>query len=175
MRRSVLILIAASTPALAQQPQARDASPAVAAAREQWMGVRNNVVRAAEQLPESLYNYKPTPQVRSFGELFGHIAGTEMAFCAAVKGEAARAEDAVEKVAKTKAALVQALKDAGTYCAPAYAITDAEGAKMVELFGQRSKINALIFNAVHDGEHYGNIVTYLRLKGRVPPSSQGGQ
>jgi hypothetical protein len=28
-------------------------------------------------------------------------------------------------------------------------------------------------NATHDWEHYGNIVTYLRIKGMVPPSSQG--
>jgi uncharacterized damage-inducible protein DinB len=170
MRHSLTLLVVLATPLLGQQPAG---NPAVAAARAQWTGVRANIVRAAEQLPESLYSFKPTPQVRTFAELFGHVAGSEMMFCAAVRGDAPKAEDAVESTAKTKAALVKALKDAGTYCTPAYAITDAASAQEVDVFGKRTKLNTLIFNAVHDGEHYGNIVTMLRLKGLVPPSSQG--
>lgn len=171
MRRSFLMLTLCAAPLMAQAPAA-NANPAVAAARAQWTQVHTMIQRSAEQLPESLYNFKPTPVVRTFGELFGHVAGSEMMFCAAVRGDAPKAEDAVESSAKTKAALVQALKDAAAYCGPAYNITDAEGAKMVDVFGARSKINTLVFNAVHDGEHYGNIITMLRLKGLVPPSSQ---
>jgi len=37
-----------------------------------------------------------------------------------------------------------------------------------------SKLWALNYNLTHDSEHYGNIVTYLRIKGLTPPSSQGG-
>jgi hypothetical protein len=44
---------------------------------------------------------------------------------------------------------------------------------MVDMFGSKgTKIAALTFNAVHDGEYYGNIVTYRRMKGMVPPSSK---
>ena len=172
MRRSVLILLTLSTPALAQQTQARDASPAVAAARAHWQTVHGYIQRAAEQLPESLYNYRPTPQVRTFAQLFGHVAGSEFMFCAPVRGEAPKAEDEIESKVKDKAGLVKALKDAATYCDVAYGISDADGAKMVDVFGQRTKLNTLVFNATHDGEHYGNIVTYLRMKGLVPPSSQ---
>jgi uncharacterized damage-inducible protein DinB len=170
MRRSFILLVALASPMFAQQAPAGRAG--VEAARFHWSSAHNLIQRSAEQLPESLYNFKPTPQVRSFAELFGHVAGSEMMFCAAVRGDAPKAEDAIESTAKTKAALVQALKDAAAYCAPAYAITDAEGAKMVDVFGQRSKVGTLMFNALHDGEHYGNIVTMLRLKGLVPPSSQ---
>lgn len=173
MRRSLLILTLAATPVVAQQQQAtRDANPGVSAARAHWMTVHNYILRSAEQMPESLYSYKPTPTVRSFGELLGHVAGSEFMFCAAARGDAPRAEDDVESKVKDKAGLVKALKDAGAYCEPAYAISDAAGAQMVDLFGQRSKLNTLIFNAVHDGEHYGNIITYLRMKGMTPPSSQ---
>jgi uncharacterized damage-inducible protein DinB len=171
MRRSILMLSLCATPLLAQQAPAGRVG--VEAAKFHWTSIHSMIQRSAEQLPESLYNFKPTPQVRTFAELFGHVAGTEMMFCAAVRGDAPRAEDAVESSAKTKAAIVKALKDAAAYCAPAYAITDAEGAKMIDVFGQRSKLGTLFFNALHDGEHYGNIVTMLRLKGLVPPSSQG--
>ena len=173
MRRSFLILMLASTPVMAQQPQSRDAvGPAVGAARAHWRAVHLNIQRAAEQLPESLYNFKPTPQVRSFAELFGHVAGSEFMFCAPVRGDTPKAEDAVESTTKDKAGLVKALKDAAAYCEVAYSISDAESARMIDVFGQRSKLNTLVFNAIHDGEHYGNLVTYLRLKGLVPPSSQ---
>ena len=44
---------------------------------------------------------------------------------------------------------------------------------MADMFGSKStKIAALTLNAVHDGEYYGNIVTYVRMKGMVPPSSK---
>lgn len=173
MRRTVLILLASASPLIAQQQQSvRDANPAVSAARTHWMTVHNYILRSAEQLPESLYSYKPTPEVRSFAEMFGHVAGSEFMFCAAVRGDGPKAEDEIESKVKDKAGLVKALKDAAAYCEPAYAISDAAGAQMVDLFGRRSKLNTLIFNAVHDGEHYGNIITYLRMNGMTPPSSQ---
>lgn len=168
MRKVLLAVAVLASPLGAQAPT----NPAVAAAKQHFTNIHRTIERAAEQLPESLYNFKPTPQVRTFAELFGHVAGTEMMMCAAVRGEPARAEDAVESTTKTKAGLVKALKDAAAYCAPAYNITDAEGTKMIDIFGKRSKIDALVFNTLHDGEHYGNIVTMLRLKGLVPPSSQ---
>ena len=37
---------------------------------------------------------------------------------------------------------------------------------------ERTRLGALVMNAIHDWEHYGNLVTYIRLKGRIPPSSQ---
>ena len=172
MRRFALVLLAVSSPLVAQAPSSSAAGASVVAARAHWRTVHGYIQRAAEQLPESLYNYKPTPVVRSFAELFGHVAGSEFMFCAPVRGDGPKAEDEIESKVKDKAGLVKALKDAATYCEVAYNISDAAAAGMVDLFGQRSKINALIFNATHDGEHYGNIVTYLRMKGLVPPSSQ---
>jgi hypothetical protein len=94
-------------------------------------------------------------------------------FCAIALGVKPPAEDAVEKSAKTKAALVQALKESNDYCARAYNQTDAAAAASVELFGaQRSRLYTLLENATHDSEHYGNIVTYMRLNKMVPPSSR---
>jgi len=172
MRRTVFLLTLIAAP-LAAQTQHGSANAAVSVVRTGWLQAHNYILRSAEQLPESLYNYKPTPVVRSFGELFGHVAGAEMLFCAEAMGEKAPAEDAVEKSAKTKAALIAALKRSGTYCEKAYAMTDAASSGAAAPFGMKmTKLGALGMNATHDWEHYGNLVTYLRLKGMTPPSSQ---
>ena len=168
--RSLLVLTAAATPVLAQTPSS---SMATETARLLWSDVRDNIAQSAADVPESLYSYRPTPEVRTFGELIGHIAGSQHMFCAIALGEKPPAEDAVEKSAKTKAALVQALKESNDYCARAYKQTDAAAAASVDLFGaQRSRLYTLLENATHDSEHYGNIVTYMRLNKMVPPSSR---
>ena len=169
--RRILTVLMLSTSSLSAQ--VAGSGGAVAASRELWKEAHDYIVRAAEQLPDSLYDFKPTPKVRSFGQQFGHVAGSEFMFCAAVLGESARGEDDVEKSAKTKVQLVKALKDAGAYCDRAYAIADAASSAQIGLFGGRgTKLYYLGMNATHDWEHYGNLVTYLRLKGLTPPSSQ---
>jgi len=181
MARAALVLtllLALPAAARAQQAAAAPAAPAasdagIAGLREQWRQVTAYVTAAAEELPEADYAYKPVATVRSFGQLFGHVAGAQYMMCAAALGEPARDEDAVEKAATTKAALVQALKESTAYCARAYAQPAAATGATVELFGQRqSRAQVLALNAVHNGEHYGNIVTYMRMKGLVPPSSK---
>ncbi|MGZ8376951.1 MAG: DinB family protein [Gemmatirosa sp.] len=175
MSRAVLALalaLALPTSAHAQQPAAAT-DPGVAAMREQWRQVTAFVTAAAEELPEAEYAYRPVATVRTFGQLFGHVAGAQYMMCAAALGEPARGEDEIEKSATTKAALVQALKASTAYCARAYAQPAAATAATVELFGQRQpRAQVLALNAVHNGEHYGNIITYMRMKGMVPPSSR---
>ncbi|MBY0490242.1 MAG: DinB family protein [Gemmatimonadaceae bacterium] len=170
MSRSVLAvaLVLAAAPLTAQ---AQD--PVLAAVKENWKGMITNVTAAAEEVTEANYSFKPTPEVRSFGQLIGHVAGTQNLICAAVLGDKVPAEDAIEKTAKTKAALVAALKASTAYCDKAYTLAPAKFGDSIEMFGgKQTKIAALTLNAVHDGEHYGNIVTYMRLKGMVPPSSK---
>jgi uncharacterized damage-inducible protein DinB len=149
------------------------ANPAVTALRTNWQGVTENIVKAAEQMPEADYAFRPIATVRSFGQLVGHVAGAQFSMCAAALGEKPRGEDDIEKSATTKTALVAALREATAYCARAYAQGDAAAAAVTTLYGEQvPRFNALALNAVHNGEHYGNIVTYLRVKGMVPPSSQ---
>jgi uncharacterized damage-inducible protein DinB len=151
----------------------RAADPGAAALRAQWRTVVTNIARSADELSEADYAYKPIATVRSFGELIGHVAGSQFSFCATALGDAARGEDDIEKTAKTKAALVKALKESTDYCDKAYAQTDAALSAKTTMFGSpASRMDALALNAVHDGEHYGNIVTYMRMKGMVPPSSR---
>jgi uncharacterized damage-inducible protein DinB len=152
---------------------AQAADPVAAALRSNWEGMIGNITKAADQMSEANYAFKPVPTVRSFGELVAHVAGTQHLICGTVLGEKTGAEDDVEKSAKTKAAIVKALKESTEHCKKAYAIASKDFGAPVELFGgKNTKVGALTLNAVHDGEHYGNIVTYMRMKGMVPPSSQ---
>ncbi|MFN8581140.1 MAG: DinB family protein [Gemmatimonadaceae bacterium] len=145
----------------------------VAALRANWKGVIDNITKAAEELSDADYAYRPIGTVRTFGQLIGHIAGSQHLMCAAALGEPQPAEDAVEKAATTKADLVKALHESTAHCDKAYQLPASSISAPTELFGERStRVGALALNAVHDGEHYGNIVTYMRMKGLVPPSSR---
>ena len=171
MRRSLFLLAIVAAPLGAQTQQS--ANLAVSNSQALYMSGHNFLLRAAEQMPESLYSFKPTPDVRSFGALIGHVAGAERMFCAMVTGQQMTAEDNIEKTQTTKAGLVAALKASGDYCAKAYALSDADAAAALNVFGQqKNKGYALTMNATHVWEHYGNIVTYMRIKGQTPPSSQ---
>lgn len=134
---------------------------------------KNNILRSAEKMPEENYSFKPVPEVRSFGQLLGHIADAQYLFCAPVLGKPNPAPG-IEKTKTSKADLIAALKEAFAYCDSAYAgLTDAQLAEKVKFFGrEQTKATVLSFNTAHNNEHYGNIVTYLRMKGIVPPSSE---
>jgi uncharacterized damage-inducible protein DinB len=167
------IAVAVAMVAIGSVAQAQG-NPGVEASKANFGLMSNYFTRAAEAMSEADYAYKPVATVRSVGELVGHVAGAQNMFCAIALGEAPKSEDDIEKTAKTKAALVAALKASNEYCAKAYAMTDANAAAMTKLFGSdRSKMFVLQLNATHVGEHYGNMVTYMRMKGMVPPSSQG--
>ncbi len=141
--------------------------------RQLWKQVTSSVTRAAEQMPEADYSYRPVETVRTFGELIGHIAGAQAMICAIALGEAPPAEDAVEKSAKTKMALLAALEESTAKCEKAYAQPDTSVLTAATMFGMNTtRLYALGMNALHNGEHYGNMVTYMRMKGMVPPSSQ---
>jgi uncharacterized damage-inducible protein DinB len=132
------------------------------------------IERAAEKMPEEDYSFKPDPAARSFGQILGHLADANYLFCSGVLGEADPAPG-IEKTKTTKAELTGALHDAFVYSNRAYdALTQANANETVRAFGQeRNRLGVLWFNAAHNLEHYGNLAVYLRLKGIVPPSSEG--
>jgi uncharacterized damage-inducible protein DinB len=53
-------------------------------------------------------------------------------------------------------------------------MTDAKAAEMIPAFGEFkvTRLGMLDFNVSHTMEHYGNLVTYMRIQGVVPPSSE---
>ena len=174
MKRAIPFLVfLCVTPASAQQAMSGAPDLAVGSARAQWQQLTAYITSAAEQIPEVDYSFRPVSTVRTFGELIGHLAGSQYLICAAALGEKGGSEDAIEKSTTTKKGLVDALRASTEYCSRAYAQSDAASAGATTMFGRpTTRLNALILNATHNGEHYGNIVTYMRIKGMVPPSSQ---
>ena len=154
---------------------AQSGDPMTKATKAQFDMVKGYITKAAEQVGEDNYAFKPTPEVRSFGQLIGHVADSNYMICAAAAGEKSPASG-IEKSATTKAALQKVLAEAFAYCDKVFAgMTEKKGEELVTFFGnQQPKLAVLAFNTSHDFEHYGNIVTYMRLKGMVPPSSQRG-
>jgi uncharacterized damage-inducible protein DinB len=156
-----------------QAPAAPPANPITASEKGVYSFVSNAVIGAAEKMPEENYSFKPTPEVRSFGQLVGHVADATYMFCSQVQGEANPKKE-IEKTKTSKADLVAGLQDAVAYCNKAFdSMSDAKGTQMVKLFNRdMAKLTVLSLNTAHTDEHYGNMVTYLRLKGIVPPTSE---
>lgn len=155
----------ASMGAWAQNPLTKDT-------KQLYSAVKRNIVRSAEKMPEENYSFKPTPEVRSFGALIGHVADAQYEFCSPIKGE--KKELNIEHTKTSKADLIAALNQAFAYCDAVYdATTDANAAQQSNFFGSNwTRLGLLNFNNAHDNEHYGNIVTYMRMKNLVPPSSE---
>jgi hypothetical protein len=147
-------------------------NPFSADAKQSYTGIKNTLLKAADKMPEADYSFRTTPAVRTYGEIIGHIADTNLLLCGMAKGEQ-KTGNAGTKT--SKADLVAALKASFDYCDPIYnSMTDASGAAMVKMFGRDvSKLGVLNFNIAHDNEMYGTAVAYLRIKGIVPPSSEG--
>ncbi len=147
-------------------------NPLTSAVKQNYNGVKNNILKAAEKMSDADYSFKAGQGSRSFGEIVTHIAEVQGVLCAGAKGEAKKFD-----VSKTdKASAVAVLKDTIAYCDAAYdALTDANALDMGKMFGGRDapKITILDFNVIHDNEMYGQMAVYLRAKGLVPPSSEG--
>lgn len=149
--------------------------------RNAYGGNRKFLARAAEKMPEEFYNLRPGAQaeVRTFGQLIGHLANYNYRWCSDARGEKNPQEETDFEKLPDKASLVKALSAALTYCDSAYAmLTDANSMNIVQ--GTRDdgtkapvlRISRLIVNFAHNNEHYGNLVTYMRIKSIVPPSSE---
>jgi uncharacterized damage-inducible protein DinB len=134
--------------------------------------VKDIAVRAAEKMPEEFYGFQPTPEVRTFGQLVGHLADSNVMLCSMALGEK-KEPWTVEKTKTSKADLVAALKESIGVCDRVFAQGDADLATGVKLFGVDTTRFALVGLIIgHEFEHYGNMVTYMRMKGLVPPSSE---
>ena len=147
-------------------------NPLSGEAKAAYQPIKNNILKAAEKMPESEYGFRPSADVRTFGQLIAHIAEAQMMICGVVNG-APEHSDAPSKTAKSD--LIAALKASNELCDGVYgAMTDKEGAALVKTpFGPKPKLGVLNMNVAHDDETYGAIAVYLRLKGLVPPSSEG--
>ncbi len=156
--------------------QETPANPLITVSKHMYAISKDDVLRSADKIPDGLWSFQPTKEVRTVGQLFAHIADAQYEFCGVAAEGKSIAKD-IEKTRKTKAEIVPALKEAFSYCDSAYnKMTDANAADIVSIFGMKlTKLGAMDFNTAHNMEHYGNLVTYMRIKGIVPPSSEPRQ
>jgi uncharacterized damage-inducible protein DinB len=168
-----LITTAALVAVFSGVSYAQSANPLTANAKIQLGALTGFVIRSAEKVPADLYSFRATPEVRSMGQLFGHIADALFSMCSTAAG-AKPPRTAIEKSVTDKPALIAALKEGVGYCNTVFdGMTDQKGTETVPFyFGPTPRLSVLYFAVTHTYEHYGNLVTYMRLKNIVPPSSE---
>jgi uncharacterized damage-inducible protein DinB len=177
---SAALLVAAAS-ANAQTPAPPAAQPQTvtlsAGLKRSWDGIKRNVGEAAEKMPDANYSFKPTPDVRSYAELVGHVAESLHGTCLRIKGEQIPFERGSIEKKTAKADLVKAMQDATAACDGVYGTATDESLVKLTKVGQNeiAPVNLLWSNISHANEHYGNMVTYMRLKGLVPPSTERNQ
>ena len=160
------------TMALLMSAAGLQAQGIAAEAKQAYNGIKNNLTKMAEKMPEEHYAFKATADVRTFGQLIGHVADSQARTCSLVLG----AQPPASAASKTaKADLVAALKDSFAICDKAFdTLTDAKANEMITMGQrQRTRLGALVGTVSHSNEEYGYMAVYMRLKGVVPPSSEG--
>jgi uncharacterized damage-inducible protein DinB len=158
MRRQLFWTLALATAVPMTSPaQQAGGNDAATALRRSLDDVIGNVTKSAEMVPADKYGYRPTASVRTFGQLIGHIADSHNYYCARASGQNLQWADPIEKGPQDKATLLQKLKQSNDLCVATY----ARGGQFAQL----------VDNVGHTNLHYGNIITYLRMLGLVPPSS----
>lgn len=159
------------------QPAQLDRTTMSGSAKFTYETIKGYILKSAEKMPADQFGFRPTPEVRPFGQILAHVADGNYLLCSPALNEPnpnGSAMDKIEKEQLTREALLVRLKTSFDYCDKAYAgFTDANAAELVPFMtSKRPRAAALWFHISHAFEHYGNLVTYLRLKGLVPPSSE---
>ena len=162
-----------------QQPAAAKPDPSTQTGSPQtlYAGIKGYVLRSAEKMPVEHFDFQPTPEVRSFGQVLAHITDANYLLCSPALGQPNPNGDALQKTENDKLgrdALMNKLKESFAYCDKAYAaLTEANAGDTLQFMNaKRPRLGLLWFHISHAFEHYGNLVTYMRLKGIVPPSSE---
>ncbi len=144
-----------------------------------YNGLKTNLTAAAERMPDADYGFKigPMPEVRTYGQIFAHVAESQSDICAAIKGAPRAHAQKLDETLKTKAEIVKALAASFAACDELFAsLTDESAVEMVKRGeGEIARSALLVGLLAHDAEMYGISTVYLRAKGLVPPSTERQQ
>lgn len=150
------------------------ADPGMEGMREVLASYRRNLVEAVEKTHEGYLDFRPTAEVNSFREMVGHIVDAQYAVCSTAKQEKNPQAERITKKVLSKAELVRSLEASFGYCDDVLASLDA--AKLAQKVKTGQAERAVSYHAAHAVEHtalhYGNLVTYMRLRGMVPPETE---
>ena len=175
---TILLLVLFALPAMvavAQEAPAKPQGPAKEVLNS-WNNIGGKLVTMAEDWPEEKYDYRPTPEVRTFAEQLLHVAGSSYLFIDTARGKETGSEDLSREKYRTKAEIVAVLKKSVEEGAALIQAAGDEGMSKPIKFpfggGPRSQYGFWMAQVEHAGEHYGNLVVYYRLNGVVPPASR---
>ena len=174
---TLLFTLAASGPVGAGAAAPRPPETYSMFLQAQYAALKRNIIGSAEKMPVEHFSFRPSPDVRTYAEQLGHIIDTQYFFCNAVKGGPNPGDGKDFEKITERAEMVQAAKDAFAYCDDTFSSLTTETAMQLITIGvapkqrQTTRANQLTMVIVHGTEHYGNLVTYMRIKGIVPPSS----
>jgi uncharacterized damage-inducible protein DinB len=136
--------------------------------------VQRNLAEAAEKMPEEHYAFRPTPDIKPFGQLVAHAALMQFRTCAMLKNEESPRKDEKEDATRTKAEVTALLKASAEYCDPLVrGLADATMNEMTKVGSMHVAKGLLPASLIaHGSQMYGTMAVYLRLKGIVPPSTE---
>lgn len=170
---AVLFCLLSALPAF---PQARAGNPVTTSFLAVQRNVQQNLIEAAEAMPEEHYTFRPTPEVRQFGEWVEHTAMSNYNYCSALKGEANPHAGHAMKITG-KPDLVKFFKESFDYCAPVLKSLDDQKALAETKMGNNTvpRVRPMFQWVASLNSHYGSMAVYLRLKNVVPPSTARAQ
>lgn len=173
---TLLTAVLAQTPAPQGVPDRRTQA---GSAQATYAGLRGFILKSADKMPVEHFGFQPTADVRSFGQILAHIADANHLMCSPGAGVESANRGIVDKIEKEKLgrdALIARLRESFTVCDKAFAaLTESNvGETLKFMTTSRPRLALMWFHISHVFEHYGNLVTYMRLKGIVPPSSESG-
>ncbi len=177
---AIVTLLMSAPLAFAQAPAAQPRPPQTLPMflQGQYATLKRNITGSAEKMPAEHFSFRPAPEVMTYAELIAHVLDVQFSYCSTVKGAAnPMAGKDLVKTTTDKAAVIQLAKDSFAFCDDVMAALTTENAQEMMTAGappnqrQLARANQLTMLVVHGNEHYGNLVTYMRIKGIVPPSS----
>lgn len=129
-----------------------------------WDGIGNKITAMAEDWPADKYSYRPNDQVRTFGQILVHIAASNYFAINPATGKSTKDLQDDPKGYETKEQIVAFVKKS---------FADGDAAlKAGGDSGALAHLGSWVGIIEHSGEHFGNLVTYYRNNGVVPPESR---
>lgn len=139
-----------------------------------WEALKGTMMALGEEMPPDKFDFKPTPDVRSYGEQLMHVAGANLGLMKLLDSQATA--PTLPESPTAKADILKALADSFDFgTAILKAQTDASLQATVQgprFLGPSTGARIVYRTMIHTWDEYGVMTVYLRLNGLVPPASQ---
>lgn len=142
-----------------------------------WERAKAYTLEYLEAMPEDQYDFKPTPEVRSFAQQMLHITEGHYGFTAAAAGvESPVAFGEAEKTSDTsKANVIRLVMESYDFVINGLkGLTESQLGETITLFGRFELTKGQAFDKVfeHQTHHRGQTTIYLRLADVTPPDEK---